>query len=110
MLANRLQTVMTSIVHANQYGFIKGRTIQDCPAWAFQFRHICHQSKKEMIILKLDFEKAFDKVEHQVILQMLACKGFTTRWIGWISQILYHGTSAVLLNGTPGKFFHCKEV
>ena len=62
-----------------------------------------------MVILKLDFEKPLDKVEHQIILQMLACKGFTTRWIGWISQILYHGTSAVLLNGTPGKFFHCKR-
>jgi hypothetical protein len=32
LLANRLQTVMTSLVHKNQYGFIRGRTIQDCLA------------------------------------------------------------------------------
>ena len=79
-------------------------------AWPRPFSsYICHQSKKEMAILKLDFEKAFDKVERQVLLKMLACKGFTTMWIGWISQILSSRTSAVLLNGTPGKFFHCKR-
>lgn len=76
LLANRLQSVIFRVIHANQYGFIKGRTIHDCLAWAFQFLHICHHSKREIVILKLDFEKAFDKVEHRVILAMLRHKGF----------------------------------
>jgi hypothetical protein len=40
LLANRLQTVMTSLVHKNQYGFIKGRSIQDCLAWAYEYIHL----------------------------------------------------------------------
>jgi hypothetical protein len=32
LLANSLQTVIQSIIHENQYGFIKSRTIQDCLA------------------------------------------------------------------------------
>ena len=35
LLANRLQQVILSLVHENQYGFLKSRTIQDCLAWAF---------------------------------------------------------------------------
>jgi hypothetical protein len=34
LLSNRLQSVIKDLVHANQYGFIKGRNIQDCLAWA----------------------------------------------------------------------------
>ena len=30
LLANRAQNIITSVIHQNQYGFIKGRNIQDC--------------------------------------------------------------------------------
>jgi retron-type reverse transcriptase len=77
VLANRFQSVILSVVHENEYGFIKGRSIQDCLAWAFQFLHLCHQFKREIIILKLDFEKAFDMIEHSIILDMFRHKGFS---------------------------------
>jgi retron-type reverse transcriptase len=32
ILANRLQKIILKFIHINQYGFIKGRSIQDCLA------------------------------------------------------------------------------
>lgn len=81
ILAERLQRVIIGLIHKNQYGFIKSRTIQDCLAWAFEFLHLCKATKKELVILKLDLEKAFDKIEHEAILEILKHKGFSEKWI-----------------------------
>jgi hypothetical protein len=39
LMRDRLQSVIIPLVHQNQYGFIKTRTIQDCLAWAFEYIH-----------------------------------------------------------------------
>jgi retron-type reverse transcriptase len=62
-----------------------------------------------MVILKLDFEKAFDKIEHKVILYILKHKGFGTKWFLWISMIMNFVSSSILLNGVSGKAFRCKR-
>ena len=45
-------------------------------AWCFEYIHQCKASKRPTILLKLDFTKAFDTIEHEAILRMLQCKGF----------------------------------
>jgi hypothetical protein len=37
LLANKLQLVILKIVHKNQYGFLKKRSIQNCLGWAFEY-------------------------------------------------------------------------
>lgn len=109
ILANRLQRIILRIIHRNQYGFLKGRSIQDCLAWAFEFIHQCQVSGREIIILKLDFAKAFDTIEHKPMLEIMRCMGFNEKWLQWIECIFSSGKSSVLLNGTLGRQFACKR-
>ncbi|KAG8065206.1 hypothetical protein GUJ93_ZPchr0004g39317 [Zizania palustris] len=109
ILANRLQPFMGNFMHQNQYGFIKGHSIQDCLAWVFDFTHQCHRAKKPVALLKLDFTQAFDRVEHAAIFAMLAALGFPPTWINWIRLILQSAQSAIILNGSVGKYFRCKR-
>jgi hypothetical protein len=107
LLANRHQPKIQQLIHKNQYGFIKSRSIQDCLAWTYEYIHQYHHSKKEAVVLKLDFAKAFDTIEHNAIIAMHRSLGFPEQWISRIKSLLGSGSSAVLLNGVHGKSFKC---
>ena len=109
LVANRFQKIITRCIHDNQYGFIKSWTIQDCLAWCFEYLLQCKQSKRKVVVFKIDFEKAFHTIEHKAILQILKYKGFPPLVLKWVQEILASGSSLVLLNGIPGRKFLCKR-
>lgn len=109
ILANRLQKLILNIIHRNKYGSLKGRTTQDCLAWAFEYIHQCQASGAQAFILKLDFSKAFDTIEHSAMIDIMKYMGFNDRWLGWIKCIFGTGKSLALLNSVPGRQFHCRQ-
>jgi hypothetical protein len=42
------------------------------------------RSKRSGLILKIDFEKAYDKVRWSFLEQIMVDKGFPTEWILWV--------------------------
>jgi hypothetical protein len=54
------------------------------------------------VILKLDFDKAYDKVNREFLQQALRIKGFLEKWCHWISQIISKGSVGVKVNDNIG--------
>ncbi|XP_071739461.1 secreted RxLR effector protein 78-like [Rutidosis leptorrhynchoides] len=63
---------------------------------------------KKMMILKVDFEKAFDSVNWSYLDFSLSQLGFGDRWRKWIQACLQSSRSSVLVNGSPTSEFSLK--
>nr|GEZ25651.1 RNA-directed DNA polymerase, eukaryota, reverse transcriptase zinc-binding domain protein [Tanacetum cinerariifolium] len=61
--------------------------------------------KKQSMIFKVDFEKAYDSVRWDFINDILRRFGFREKWCKWIQSCLYSSGGSVLVNGSPTKEF-----
>jgi Reverse transcriptase (RNA-dependent DNA polymerase) len=109
VLTSRLHPVLDRLIGFNQHAFLKGRNIMDNVIVAHEILHSVKSSKEPSLLLKLDFEKAFDNVDWNYILNSFKQRGFDPKWVRWMESILWGGHSAVLLNGVPGTYFECRK-
>jgi hypothetical protein len=61
------------------------------------------------MVLKLDFQKAFDSMHWEAILQTMSARGFPAKWIGWIKEFLQTSQAQMLINGQTGKKFRIQR-
>lgn len=85
------------IISPNQTAFIKGRYIVDGAAvMLHEIIHELSRNKMQGVILKIDFEKAYDSVCWDFIEEVMERKGFnTTRLRRWIMSTIKGGRSVL---------------
>lgn len=69
----------------------------------------CKNNKRQGVVLKLDFEKAYDKIEWSVVLDILAAWGFPNKWLAWIRDCITTAKASVLINGEHGNRILCRR-
>lgn len=106
VLDRRAACVADALISSTQNAFIKGRNITDGILALHEILNYTHVSKKVGIVLKLDFEKAYDKVNWDFLLECHSMRGFSETWCGWIKKILYDGSVSIKLNNCVGPYFH----
>ena len=105
VLANRIGLVMNRITSPNQSAFIKGRYILESVVTAHEVIHSVHSSDSKGVVLKLDYEKAFDKVNLDFLAELLDKRGFGQKFRRMINQISLGGSVGVKLNNLESDFF-----
>ena len=105
VLARRLQAVLGKTTSQAQGAFVAGRQILDVVLVANEVVEDYKRRKKEGLVFKIDFEKAYDNVRWGFLDFVLQRKNFGSKWRGWIKGCLSSVSYSVLINGRPrGKF------
>lgn len=81
VLTNRLVPVAKKAVDKNQTVFIKGRNILEGVLVLHEVLHELHRSKARGLVLKIDFEKAYNRVRWDFLEKVMKGKGFPDLWI-----------------------------
>nr|GEU64638.1 RNA-directed DNA polymerase, eukaryota [Tanacetum cinerariifolium] len=65
----------------------------------------CKRKKKQALMFKVDFAKAYDSVRWDFLLDALHAFGFGSRWCSWIRGIFSSNMASILVNGSPTSEF-----
>jgi hypothetical protein len=109
VLTSRIGGVIDRLISSNQTTFIKGRFILESVVTAHETLHSVYHGKEKGFVLKLDYEKAYDKVNWQFLLEVLRKSGFADKWVEWIRSFLIRGSVGLTINNEEGEFFHTRK-
>jgi hypothetical protein len=63
------------------------------------------ESEQDLVLLLLDFEKAFDRIEWEFLFTAVSKLSFSETWIHWVKTLYLEASSAIKVNGTTGPTF-----
>jgi hypothetical protein len=92
------------LITPHQHGFIRNRS---CVTQLLSVLHSIGQKldkNEQTDIVYLDFAKAFDSVDHSILLHKLKCYGVTGRLLNWLGDYLNNRHQRVVVDGAASKW------
>ena len=71
--------------------------------------HINKRKDKNHMIISIDTEKAFDKVQHLFTIKTINKVGIEGTYLSIIKDILENPTANIILNGEKLRYFHLRS-
>ena len=96
-LVNYLEEM--NLISHRQHGFRKRRSCLTQLLSHIEYMYDCLNKNEEVDVIYLDYSKAFDKVDHQILIAKLKRYGIGGSVLHWIEQFLTNRTQTVLVEG-----------
>jgi len=98
-LSLKLAEVAPSIIHPDQAGFLKNRSIFDQVKTTKIVTDYMNNSSKKGAIIALDQEKAYDKILHPYLWQVLRKFKFPEEFIRIVQTLYENAETTIMING-----------
>ena len=96
-LANRIKPLIKTLIHEDQCGFVPGRYIGENIRTIWDIMEYLDGERVQGLLVALDIEKAFDKVDRNFMFKVLDRFGCHAEWVEWV-KVLYTNPKATVLN------------
>ncbi|XP_075156743.1 uncharacterized protein LOC142230014 [Haematobia irritans] len=103
LVTDRLVHSLRSIFSVYQHGFMKGRSTSTNLLEFTSYIHDAFSRRNQVDVVYTDFSKAFDKVNHRLLLYKLSALGFPPALLCWISSYLSDRVQCVMFKGRTSR-------
>lgn len=104
MLTNRLKPLLPNLIEGEHSAFVGERQIQDNILIVQEVLHKIRtreRKKRFQAVLKLDMQKAYDRIEWDFLRECLIKMGFCGKWVNWIMECVSTVSFSIKVNGGP---------
>lgn len=106
IVCEKLTNHFMKYLSSRQHGFVRGRSAETNLLELTQKGLDTIESGRQLDVIYTDFRKAFDRVDHGILLLKLSKMGVNSSMLDWISTYLSNRRQYVLVEGERSQTFH----